>query len=34
MLAIGAGGGCLYIFSLVFYLSFFLPLSGTQPDID
>ena len=30
----GAGGGCLDIFSLVYHLSFFLPLSGRRPDID
>ena len=34
MLAVGAGGGSLDIFSLVYYLSFFLPLSGRRPDID
>ena len=32
-LAVGAGGGCLDIFSLDYYL-FFLPLSGRRPDID
>ena len=32
--AVGAGGGCLDIFSLVYYFSFFLPLSGRRPDID
>ena len=34
MLAVGAGGGCLDIFSLVCHFSFFLPLSGRRPDID
>ena len=33
-LAVGAGGGCLVIFSLVYHFSFFLPLSGRRPDID
>ena len=33
-LAVGAGGGCLDIFSLVSLSLFFLPLSGRQPDID
>ena len=33
VLAAGAGGGCLNIFSLVYHFSFFLPLSGRQPDI-
>ena len=33
-LAIGAGGGCLDFFSLVYHFSFFLPLSGRRPDID
>ena len=33
-LAVGAGGGCLDIFSLVYHFSFFLPLSGRRPDID
>ena len=33
-LAIGAGGGCLDIFSLLCPFSLFLPLSGTRPDID
>ena len=33
-LAVGAGGGCLDIFTLI-YLSFlFLPLFGRRPDID
>ena len=34
VLAVGAGGGCLDIFSLVYHFSFFLPLSGRWPDID
>ena len=35
-LAVGAGGGCLDIFTLIypFFLSFFLPLFGRRPDID
>ena len=33
VLVVGAGGGCLDIFSLVLSL-FFLPLSGRRPDID
>ena len=34
-LAVGAGGGCLEIFPLVYHFSFlFLPLSGRRPDID
>ena len=34
-LAVGAGGGCLDIFSLSSILSFlFLPLFGRRPDID
>ena len=33
-LAVGAGGGCLDIFSLVYHFSFLLPLSGRRPDID
>ena len=33
-LAVGAGGRCLDIFSLVYHFSFFLPLSGRRPDID
>ena len=32
-LAVGVGGDCLDIFSLVYRL-FFLPLSGRRPDID
>ena len=34
VLAVGAGGGCLDIFSLVYHFSFFLPLSGRRSDID
>ena len=34
MPAVGAGGGCLDIFSLLFNFSFFLPLSGRRLDID
>ena len=34
VLAVGAGGGCLDIFSLLYHFSFFLPLSGRRPDID
>ena len=33
-LAIGAGGGCLDIFSLSILSLLFLPLSGRRPDID
>ena len=33
-LAIGAGRGCLDIFSLNFISLFFLPLFGRRPDID
>ena len=33
-LAVGAGGGCLDIFSLIYRFSFYLPLSGRRPDID
>ena len=33
-LAVGAGGGCLDIFSLSITSLFFLPLSGRRPDID
>ena len=33
-LAVGAGGGCLDIFSLFIFSLFFLPLSGRRPDID
>ena len=34
VLAVGAGGGCLDIFTLVYHFSFFLPLYGRRPDID
>ena len=33
-LAVGAGGGCLDIFSLIYLFSFLLPLFGRWPDID
>ena len=34
-LAVGAGGGCLDIFTLVYHFSFLSPsLSGRRPDID
>ena len=33
-LAVGAGGGCLNIFSLVYHFLFFLPLFRRRPDID
>ena len=33
-LAVGAGGGCLDIFSLIYLFSFLLPLFGRRPDID
>ena len=33
-LAVGAAGGCLDIFSLVYHFSRFLPLSERRPDID
>ena len=33
-LAVGAGWGCLDIFSLIYHFSFLLPLSGRWPDID
>ena len=32
--AVGAGGDCLDIFSVIFHFRFFLPLSGRRPDID
>ena len=32
VLAVGAGGGCLDIFTLIYL--FFLPLFGRRPDID
>ena len=34
VLAVGAGGGCLDIFSLIYHFSFFLPLSRRRPNID
>ena len=34
VLAVGAGGGCLDIFSLVYHFFFFLHFSGRRPDID
>ena len=33
-LAVGAGGGCLDIFTLLYPFSHLLPLSGGRPDID
>ena len=33
-LAVGAGRGCLDIFTLIYSFSFFLPLFGRRPDID
>ena len=33
-LAVGAGGGCLDIFTLYYPFSNLLPLSGRRPDID
>ena len=33
-LAVGAGGGCLDIFTLLSFSLLFLPLSGRRPDID
>ena len=33
-LALGAGGGCLDIFSHIYLFSFLLPLFGRRPDID
>ena len=33
-LAVGAGGGCLDIFTLLYLFSPLSPLSGKQPDID
>ena len=32
--AIGAGGGCLEIFTLIYLSLLFLPLFGRRPDID
>ena len=34
VLAVGAGGGCLDIFTLIITSLFFLPLSRRRPDID
>ena len=33
-LAVGAGGGCLDIFTLIYFSLLFLPLFGRRPDID
>ena len=33
-LAVGAGGGCLDIFTLIYLSLLFLPLFGRRPDID
>ena len=33
-LAVGAGGGCLDIFTLIYFSLLFLPLFGRWPDID
>ena len=33
-LAVGAGGGCLDIFTLIYPSLLFLPLFGRRPDID
>ena len=33
-LAVGAGGGCLDIFTLLSFYLLFLPLFGRRPDID
>ena len=33
-LAVGAGGGCLDIFTLIYPFSSLLPLFGRRPDID
>ena len=33
-LVVGAGGGCLDIFTFLYPFFFFLPLSGRRPDID
>ena len=33
-LAVGAGGGCSDIFSLIYLFSFLLPLFERRPDID
>ena len=34
VLAVGAGWGCMDIFSLIYHFFFFLPLSGRRPNID
>ena len=34
VLAVGAGGGCLDIFTLLYLSLLFLPHSGRRPDID
>ena len=34
VLAVGAGGGCLDIFTLIYRSFLCLPLSGRRPDID
>ena len=34
VLAVGAGGGCLRIFTLIYPSFLFLPLFGRRPDID
>ena len=34
VLAVGAGGGCLDIFTLIYLSLLFLPLFGRQPDMD
>ena len=33
-LAVGADGGCLDIFTLIYHFVLFLPLFGRRPDID
>ena len=33
-LAVGAGGGCLNILTLLYFSLLFLPLSGRRPDVD
>ena len=33
-LAVGAGGGCLDIFTLIYPFSFLSPIFGRRPDID
>ena len=34
VLAVGAGGGCLDIFTLVYFFLLFLPVFGRRPHID